>query len=463
MRGTLRLGLVFAVLVGINVYVFLIRPGNVHDLSKALDQTRIEGGKLPTAQPGGLPDPLATGVKPAHDPGAPATATNDADEGPNAGRTVQGKIKDGDSMGRVLERERLSSADQKDVLHALKGVLDTKTIRPGQQYTIRFDDDGKLESFELRVSPVLLYRVERGADEKLVAKKTEAKTETKVIEVSGSVVTTIAEAVKARGESKELVGKMVDLFAYDLNFYSDTHPGDRFGLVIEKIYLGDEFYRYGRVLAAEYQTRESTYTAFWYQAPGAAEGAYYDAKGQNISKSFLKAPIKYARVSSSFSLHRMHPILHIVRAHQGTDFAAPVGTPVWASAGGTVVLAQKDGGAGNLVVLDHGNGLETYYMHLSRYAKGLKAGQHVKQKQVIGYVGNSGLSTGPHLHFGVKQNGNWVDSQKLHMQRGAPVPAAAMTDFQATIAPRLTQLARLTAPLTANAVVGGNTSAKNAQ
>jgi murein DD-endopeptidase MepM/ murein hydrolase activator NlpD len=453
---------VFTVLVGINVYVFLIRPGNVHDLSKALDETRIKGGGTDPSTPptpggeGKLPDPLAAlEAKPAaHGADAAPPAAGDQDDGPNAGRAVQGKIKENDSLGKVLERERLSQADQKDVLHALKGVLDLRTIRPGQSYTIRFDDDGKLESFELRVSPVLLYRVERGADEKLVAKKSEAKTETRVIEVSGTVVTSLADAVKARGESKELVGTLVDLFAYDLNFYSDTHPGDRFGLVIEKIYLGNEFYRYGKVLAAEYLSREGTYTAFWYQSPSAAEGAYYDEKGQNISKSFLKAPIKYARVSSGFNLHRMHPILHRVRAHQGTDFAAPVGTPVWAAASGTVVLAQKDGGAGNLVVLEHDNGLQTYYMHLSRYAKGLKAGQHVRQKQVIGYVGNSGLSTGPHLHFGVKQGGEWVDFQKMHISRGAPVASGSMADFKNTIAPRIATLARLTAPITASVGTG---------
>lgn len=439
-RSTLRLGLVFTVLVGINVYVFFFRAGNVNDLKKELDSTRIQNATGLVQRPAS-----------AEAPGTRGDGLDREAGEPNAGRAVEGKVRKGDSLGGLLKREGLATADADQVIRALRPVLDFKSIREGQVYVIRYDDDGKLESFELRATPVVLYRVERGSDDKLVGKRTEAKTETRVFEVSGVVTSSLHEAVKSRGERADLVAIMSDLFAFDLNFYTDTHPGDRFAVVVEKIYLGDEFYRYGRVLAAEYRSREGTFHAFWWQPPGATEGAYYNEKGQNLAKSLLKSPLKYARISSSFNPKRMHPVLHRVKGHWGTDYAAPVGTPVMASAAGKVVTASRQGGAGNLVVIDHGGGLSTYYMHLSRYAKGLKPGQQVKQKQVIAYSGNTGLSTGPHLHFGVKQGVSWVDSQKLKNNRGPSVPGGQLDDFKRAMRPRLAILEKLTAPLTATA------------
>jgi murein DD-endopeptidase MepM/ murein hydrolase activator NlpD len=224
-----------------------------------------------------------------------------------------------------------------------------------------------------------------------------------------------------------------------VNFYTDTQPGDHWKVVVEKQLLGGKYYKYGRVLAAEYGGRVGTFRAFYYFAPaGAAAGKYYDERGQAISKTMLKTPLRFVRISSKFDRRRFHPILHVERAHLGIDYAAPVGTPVWASASGRVVEAGMKRGSGNTVVLAHTNGLSTRYYHLSRFARGLHAGLGVRQKDVIGYVGTTGLSTGPHLHFSVTKNGAFVDPSKLAVSRDAPVANRAA--FLEAIRPRIAAL-----------------------
>jgi murein DD-endopeptidase MepM/ murein hydrolase activator NlpD len=259
-----------------------------------------------------------------------------------------------------------------------------------------------------------------------------------MVEAGGTVESSLYESVQKTGESTTLVGQLVELFAWDVNFYIDTHPGDHWKVLIEKQYLGGQFYKYGRVLAAEYGGKVGTFRAFFWagkDAPRDRPGKYYDAQGQALSKSMLKTPLRFVRISSKFDRKRFHPILHVERAHLGIDYAAPVGTPVWASASGRVVEAGMKHGSGNTVVIAHANGLNTRYYHLSKFARGLHAGQQVKQKDVIGYVGTTGLSTGPHLHFSVTKNGAFVDPSKLAVNRDAPVPDRGA--FMAAVQPRI--------------------------
>jgi murein DD-endopeptidase MepM/ murein hydrolase activator NlpD len=217
--------------------------------------------------------------------------------------------------------------------------------------------------------------------------------------------------------------------------------------VVEKQYLGGQFYKYGNLLAAEYGGRAGTYRAFyWNPTPGRGPGRYYDDKGQAVAKTMLKTPLRFVRISSKFDRKRLHPVLHTVRAHLGVDYAAPTGTPIWASAGGRVTEASMKRGSGNTVVISHAGGIATRYYHLSRFAKGLTAGKLVNQKEVIGYVGTTGLSTGPHLHFSVTRNGAFVDPSKLQISREAPVANRAA--FFEAIKPRIAALKAL-APVVA--------------
>jgi murein DD-endopeptidase MepM/ murein hydrolase activator NlpD len=329
------------------------------------------------------------------------------------------------------------------VAAALGRVFDLGTVRAGHSYTLRFDAEDHLRALDYRTTPALAYHVERGPNG-FSATKEEKPLETRVAEVGGVVSNSLYDAVKRTGESTALVSWFVDMFAWDMNFYIDCQAGDRFKVIVEKRYLAGRFYKYGRVLAAEYKGRVGTFRAFWFQPRDGAPGGYFTEHGESIVKNLLKTPLKFVRVSSSFDRHRFHPILHTERAHLGVDYAAPAGTPVWASAAGQVASVGPRGGGGNTVVLAHPGGLESIYMHLSRFARGLAAGQAVRQKQVIGYVGATGLATGPHLHFSLKQNGVFVDPLRLRPTREAPLAARYRVEFADAIAPRLTALAAIT-------------------
>jgi murein DD-endopeptidase MepM/ murein hydrolase activator NlpD len=346
-----------------------------------------------------------------------------------------------DTLGQVLAREGFGAAGPQ-VAAALAKLVDPRTIRGGQKYLVRTGDDGTPSAFEFQPSAILRYVVEKDEDEgKWKARKLESAVEIRSAEAGGLVESSLYESVQKAGESTTLVSLLVELFAWDVNFYIDTHPGDHWKVIVEKQYLGGQFYKYGRLLAAEYGGKVGTYRAFFWAGKDAARdrpGKYYDEHGQAVSKTMLKTPLRFVRISSKFDRKRFHPILHVEKAHLGIDYAAPVGTPVWASASGRVVEACPKHGSGNTIVIAHANGLNTRYYHLSRFARGLHAGQQVHQKDVIGFVGTTGLSTGPHLHFSVTKNGAFVDPSKLAVNRDPPVPEPRA--FMDAIRPRIAAL-----------------------
>jgi murein DD-endopeptidase MepM/ murein hydrolase activator NlpD len=505
-RNSLRLGLLLAGLVGINVYVFffnrgtapreVLKPaamaksaegrqqeilaqsarqptatatapatatgGGVHRAPVVLGPADKRGtqnkdglkvsGRAPAAQlrpggPGGTiqipfapPRPLIQiPFAPPEDDAAVADGEDESDA--HAGEK---KIGASDTLGQVLAREGFGSSAG-NVIAALTRLTDPKLIRGGQIYLVRLEDDGTPSLFEYRPTPVLRYLVEKGSDGAWKARKLEQAVDIKTTEVAGVVESSLYESVQRTGESVALVSLLVELFAWDVNFYIDTHPGDHWKVVVEKQYLGGQFYKYGRLLAAEYGGRVGVFRAFyWNPKPSKAAGRYYDEHGQAIAKTMLKTPLRFVRISSKFDRKRFHPILHIEKAHLGIDYAAPVGTPVWASASGRVVEAEMKRGSGNTVVIAHSNGLSTRYYHLSRFARGLRAGQTVRQKDVIGFVGTTGLSTGPHLHFSVTKNGAFVDPGKIQVNRDPAVPERAA--FLDAIRPRLAALRNLQTP-----------------
>lgn len=383
--------------------------------------------RAPAGAPGGAPVIQV--------PWAPPPEDDAADQD---GPDVERKFGPSDTLGQVLSREGFGPAGP-NVVAALSKLLDPKNIRGGDTYVVRLDDEGTPESFEYRPSAILRFIAERGADGAgWTARKVEQAVEVKVIDVGGVVESSLYESVQKLGESTALVSLLVELFAWDVNFYVDPQPGDRWKVIVEKQLLAGKHYKYGRVLAAEYSGRVGTYRAFYWIPPGSKAGTpgkYFDERGQAVSKTMLKTPLRFVRISSKFDRRRLHPILHVEKAHLGIDYAAPVGTPVWASASGRVVEAQMKRGSGNTVVIAHSNGLNTRYYHLSKFARGLHAGMQVKQKDVIGFVGTTGLSTGPHLHFSVTKNGAFVDPSKLQVNRDAPVADRAA--FMAATRPRL--------------------------
>jgi murein DD-endopeptidase MepM/ murein hydrolase activator NlpD len=460
-RNSLRLGALLVALTGVNVYVFGFRDGT--SVKKLLDPASMSGSvgdqkdeaiadsaRAVTGKPKGAGAVRSASAKPqAGVPALDGEAAASA-EAPGEGKVdgkIEGKIGPTDALTTVLAREGFGPAAG-NVIKALSKLVDPRTIRPGESYAASFDEAGEPDSFEYQPSPALRYIVARDDSGAWQARKEEAALETKIESAAGVVDSSLYDSVHKAGEASALVSLFVDLFAWDLNFYVDTHPGDTWKVVVEKQYLGGQLYKYGRVLAAEYSGRVGAFRVFYWQPTPKAQGRYYDEKGQAVAKTMLKCPLRFVRVSSKFDRARFHPVLHVAKAHLGVDYAAPIGTPVWASAGGKVAEVGMKRGSGNTIVLSHGGGLTTRYYHLSRYAKGLHVGQLVHQKEVIGFVGSTGLSTGPHLHFGVTRNGAFVDPMKLPVAREAPVPDRGA--YLAAIRPHATKLKALDSVLARN-------------
>jgi murein DD-endopeptidase MepM/ murein hydrolase activator NlpD len=430
-QGSVRLGMVFAVLIGVNVYFFFLRGGT--SLRALMKTTELAKSNPTTAPVVAVPSGVAAAAKAKTDDAA-------AEES----RVVEGTMQDSDTVERRWKADGLQPKTVNELAAALGKVFDLRTVRAGHGYTLRFDAEDHLRSIDYRVSPALGYRVVRdAASDSWKAQKDEKPLETRNAEIGGVIGSSLYEAIKRTGESTSLVGWFVDTFAWDINFYIDSNAGDRFKIIVEKKFLGGKFYKYGRVLAAEYKGRTGTFRAFWYQPSDGTPGSYFTEHGESIVKSLLKTPLKYVRVSSTFDRHRFHPILHTEKAHLGVDYAAPTGTPVWATAAGRVTYVGPRGGAGNAIIIDHAGGMSSTYMHLSKFAKGLASGQQVRQKQVIGYVGMTGLATGPHLHFSVRQNGAFIDPTKLKPAREAPIAPKYRQEFADVVGPRLQTLAAI--------------------
>lgn len=434
--GTLRLGIVIAILVGINLYVFLWRGGT--SIPAVMEKASVAGNGA-----GALVDSHEQARLARAQRSAPTLGTGTPMQA--AARVVQGEVASGDSMGRILRREGMDAKAADELIRALSPSLELSKIRPGQSFTLHFEADGELREFEFQVSKVRRVRATRGADGTLTSEKLDASTELRQESLGGQIEGSLYRSLQRAGEDTNLVSFFVDVFAYDLNFYVDTHPGDTYRMIVEKEYLDGELIGYGRVLAAEYAGKSGTHRAFWWQQPGSEGGKYFGEAGQSVEKTFLKTPLKFARVSSGFNPKRMHPVLHVEKGHWGTDYAAPPGTPIWSAAPGRITFRGRRGGAGNCVIVKHENSLQTIYMHMKGFKSGQKVGTRVRAKDVIGYVGSTGLATGPHLHFGVKKNGHYIDPQKMKMTRGSGVAKKHMSRFREDTAKLVAELGEIPA------------------
>jgi murein DD-endopeptidase MepM/ murein hydrolase activator NlpD len=420
--------LVLAALVAVNLYVFVwdkeTSVGAIKRNAEAAKPAAIPAQPLDAAP---APQALASVPAPVGPPGV-----------------IDGKVGKSDTLGRLLKKSGLSAAETDEVIRALSGVLDFKKIRVGQSFRIERGPDGRVKKFELVLGKVQTVRAERAQSGELVGTADVAETRVEVKSIGGRIDSSLYAAIKTAGESAALVDFFVDVFAYDLDFYNDTHDGDTFRVVVEKEMMSsgqpgaDQHIGYKRILAAEYQGKAGTFRTFYFK------GAYYAEDGTSSEKTLLKTPLKFTRISSGFDRRRMHPVLHTTSAHLGIDYAAPTGTPVWAAASGTISHRAPAGGAGNLVMITHDGGIQTAYMHLSKFADGQKVGQRVAAKTVIGYVGSTGLSTGPHLHFGVKQNGSYIDPSKLVPVKGKGVTAKDLEAFKAEVTRLQAQLTTVT-------------------
>ena len=454
-KGGIWVAAILGALVLINLYVFVWNKNT--SVASIKEKANNATPALTVPSGGGL----AASPQPTGSSGAPGSRqfvavpsvgmvseNGSAQLGSSAGpggtppSLVDAKVGKGDSLGRILKRNGVAAAEADEVIRALSGVLDFKSIRAGQAYRIERGTDGRIKLFELVLSKVHKVRAERDNKGTLVAKDDQQQTRIEVKEFGGRIDSSLYAAIKSTGEDPSLVAFFVDVLAYDVDFYNDTHEGDEFRVVVEKEFKDQEFLRYKRILAAQYSGRVGNFTVYHFAADGKA-GRYYNESGESVEKSFLKTPLKFARMSSGFDRKRFHPVLHHVKAHLGVDYAAPTGTPVWSASPGVITQRGLAGGAGNMVTIKHDNGLETLYMHLSKFASKQEVGDRIEAKTVIGFVGATGLATGPHLHFGVKKNGAFVDPSRLEPTRGPAVPTAYKAEYLTTTAKLKARLAVL--------------------
>jgi murein DD-endopeptidase MepM/ murein hydrolase activator NlpD len=357
-----------------------------------------------------------------------------------AGILTERVIQSGETLAASLAAADLPPPEIARVTAALATVgFPFEKMQKGQEYALRVSDGGAVLSFDFVAGKILSFEV-RDDNGTLVARRIEVPTAVKIEKVGARVLTSVYEAILALGESDELASLVSNLFAWDIDFYTDPRRGDGFKLVFEKIVTPDgQTVGYGRLLAGEYDGAVTgRKRGFWLEVDDEDYRGFYDERGQQMRKTFLVAPLDTIRVTSRYGMRR-HPILGRRMMHSGVDYGVPKGTPVWAVADGVVVGAGRQGGAGNMVKIDHG-GLTTMYLHLSKIA--VRKGQRVRQRQMIGRVGSTGRSTGPHLDFRVLQGNRYVNPQTLRMiatplkklpESYRPQFEAAMLEMQAQL------------------------------
>lgn len=333
-------------------------------------------------------------------------------------------MKRGSTLSEAIEISGLGRDSYMKLITLLEDSVDVRKCYPGDKINIKRSKDRLIEfSFEgkdLAYSVDSLYRFER-KKEKLLLTLIHGHID------GGS----LWEAMLSNGGSPNLVYRFADeIFAWDVDFNTETRTGDEFLVIVYKRYSGDRFVGFGDILYACFEQNRRKLEAFRY-APQKRGVDYYDPTGRSLQRVFLRAPLSYIRISSKFTKSRYHPILHIRRPHYGVDYAAPIGTPVRTIGDGKVIFRGWNHGYGNQVVIKHGSQFKSYYGHLSRFAAKIKVGGYVKQGDVIGYVGSTGLSTGPHLDFRIKKNENWIDPLKLDPpSRRNPISTEERSDFE---------------------------------
>lgn len=345
---------------------------------------------------------------------------------------TEGQLRRGETLAGALDRQDVSAQLVHDIATALRPVFDFRYARAGDRYRLAQDERGQLVEFDYRRSEWEGYTLRR-AGETLVAERVQPDLHVEHARVAGVIATSLYDAVDALGESGELAHDFAEIFAWDVDFSRSVRPGDEFHILYERRYVksaqGEPRYvGAGRILAARYsRVMGEEYSAVYFEH-AAGKGGYYRADGSAVERQFLQAPLTYRRISSNFSTARVHPITGRRRPHLGIDYAAATGTSVWAVANGRVTFRGWLGGLGKTVKIRHDNGYESWYGHLSRFPN-LRVGQQVRQKQVIGYVGSTGLSTGPHLHFTLQKNGRLVNPSTVRAAVAAPIPPQKMKQF----------------------------------
>ena len=367
-------------------------------------------------------------------PAGPSNLENAQDADPADSLTIvtKGEIGSGESLGGSLRRQGISPSTVHLIATEMRKVFDFRHSRPGDSYRLGQDADGRVLDFRYQQSPEeSFYLAWEGT--RYVVKKETAELRPLIAKIAGIVDSSFYGAILGLGEQSALASEFARILAWDIDFSRQVHPGDEFQILYERLYRtnddGEDVYvRPGRILAGRYAGKTGDHTVVYFE-DGDGQGAYFRPDGSSVERAFLAAPLEFRAITSRFTRSRQHPILKVTRPHPGIDYAAPKGTPIWSVAAGVVEYRARAGASGNLIRIRHQGGLTSHYAHLASFAKGLEVGDRVEQKQIIGYVGSTGLSTGPHVCFRVKKNGTYVDPMKISGPAGDPVRASRLAVF----------------------------------
>lgn len=398
----------------------------------------------PTAVSGTATGTAGTGPSAASGGSAGAPAATPPNSSAPAGpppkadaATIDITVGRNDTLDRIFRKLNLNLTDLANLrnMPGIKTHMDN--LRLGESLHIVYKDD-ELDGLERRLNDDETLKVTRGPDglhADVLQNPLEGRTRT----IRGTIDSSLFEAVTAAGAHDQTAVNLADIFQWDIDFVLDIQPRDSFTVTYRELYQNGVYVKDGPVLAASFVNQGRSYQAVRYiDAEGAAR--YFTPDGRSLHKAFLRAPVEFTRISSKFNSARYHPILNLIRAHKGIDYAAPMGTAVRAAGDGRVAYAGPKGGYGNVVELDHSRSITTVYGHLSRFAKGTRAGAHVTQGEVIAYVGMTGLATGPHLHYEYRVNGVFKNPQTVPLPDASPIEARFREDFLAKSAPLLATL-----------------------
>lgn len=339
-----------------------------------------------------------------------------------------GEVEPGQTLSGVFADLGLDAATAVAAVDAVAEHFDVRRLRAGATYRAWLTRTGRLAAWQLPVGDEGKLRLERSeADGAWTAHMVPYQDRVEGRVVEGRLARSLVASLDEAGGPGRLAYRMADVLQWDLDFTRDLRAGDRFQVLFEEIWRDGRLHGVGDVVALRYVNAGRVIEAYRF---GADDG-YYDGEGRPLRKMFLRSPMRYTRVTSRFSHRRFHPVLKKYRPHYGVDYGAPVGTPVRVTASGVVTFAGRNGGAGNMVKVRHPNGYLSAYLHLSGYARGIRSGARVAQGDVVGYVGSTGLSTGPHLDYRVQKNGRWIDPLSIESVPAEPIPDDLRADFEA--------------------------------
>ena len=338
----------------------------------------------------------------------------------------------GVTLTDILAPHDFSPAEIHKLRQEVKPIYDLAKIKAGHEIRIYTSPERGVLSIEYDIdeSDYLLIQ-KKGEIYEAQIKKIPYEYRTEMI--WGTIEDNLIFAVEKENERDLLALNFAELFGWDIDFHTDPRKGDTFKILFEKKYLDGNFVGYRNILAAEYMNQDKAYQAFRYTYPDTEESDYFDPEGKSLRKEFRKSPIKFGRITSRYSHRRFHPIRKVYRPHYGVDYAAPIGTEVQATADGTVTLRGWNGASGRMIRIRHKNEYETMYLHLRSYAKGIRKGAKVQSGQVIGYIGSSGESTGPHLDYRIKYRGRFINPLAAKFKPVEPLRTEFLEDFKKEI------------------------------